>query len=313
MALQFDSDGWLIPGSDPSIVVRTNVRTQKKYPGFSKLVGGRPVGIVWHWTGGGYGDGKAPWLRDYMLEEVVDPTRKASWNFFLDRNGVLNQHASIYEGTWHVGMPGIVYRPVAGQAVPVPITDVNRALLGIEMENAGILLPQGGNWYAWPYGAGGSTCTGVSACSEAESFKNVVGGKVTFGDKYKLTPNRVTVWSNGTAYDTYTTSQVRVARELTRALKGALGWEVPEQVHYSHEQFIPKQKKDPGALWMDSILPDIERDVFGRAVGESGKAKYVFFALVGGAALYLGWRYRQGTLNIPQLRRPVSISPQLAR
>lgn len=312
MALQFDKNGWLIPGSDSSIAVNTSIRTQKK-TNILRLVGGRPVGIVWHWTGGNYGDGRQPWLRDWVLEAVVDPERKASWHFFIDRYGKLHQHASIYEGTWHVGMPGPVYVPGGGQPIPVPVLNVNQALLGVEMENAGILLKQNGNWYAWPYGPGGTTCTNKAACSESESFKNVAGGRVQFGERYKLSPARVVQWKDGVAYDAWTAAQIYSARELTRALKNALGWQLPEQVHYSHEQFIPWQKKDPGALWMDSVLPGIERNVFGRAAWQSNfLGKLLLVAAVGGAGYYL-WRKKQrGELRLPDIRWPWQRAPAAA-
>lgn len=310
MPLKFDAQGWLIPGSDPTITVDKSVVTGKTYDSYSKLVGGKPVGIVWHWTGGSadFKDGPdpaknkmgmAPWLKDYMVKEVVDPTRKASWNFFLDRHGTLFQHASIYKPTWTHGGYSRVFVPVSGDTgVMSPPLDPNRALLGIEMENAGRLLKQGDNWYRWPYfKQANETCTGRAMCGEKEAEANALSGKAKFQDTYIVNPKRAITMPNGKTFDAYTQAQIKTATELAKALKDALGWTSPKQLHYSHQQFAPKQKIDPGDLWMDGILPQMEVNVFGRRAGGSGVAVDSTAVVLGLAALggtYWYWKRRQG-------------------
>lgn len=316
MPLKFDAQGWLIPGSDPNIKVDKSVVTGKTYDSFSPLVGGKAVGIVWHWTGGSadYKNekdpatarmGMAPWLKDYMLKEIVDPERKASWNFFLDRHGVLYQHASIHKPTWTTaGNTLPVYVPgkiIAGKEVgaEVPV-HVNKALLGIEMENAGRLLKQGNNWYRWPYyKQANESCTGKSMCGEKEAEANALSGKTKFEDAYIVNPKRAITMPNGKTFDAYTQAQIKVATELARALKDALGWTSPRQIHYSHQQFVPKSKIDPGDLWMDGILPQMEVNVFGRRAGSEigvGIGSVGALAALGlvGVGYYLWKRQQQG-------------------
>jgi hypothetical protein len=309
MPLKFDAQGWLIPGSDPSIKVDKSVVTGKTYDTFSPLVGGKAAGIVWHWTGGSadFKDGSdpaknrmgmAPWLKDYMLKEVVDPGRSASWNFFLDRHGTLFQHASIYKPTWTTcGNTLPVYKPVTeNTGVMVPV-HVNRALLGIEMENAGRLLKQGDNWYRWPYyKQANESCTGKSMCGEKEAEYNALSGKAKFEDAYRINPKRAITMPNGKTFDAYTQAQIKAATELARALKEALGWVSPKQIHYSHQQFVPKQKIDPGDLWMDGILPQMEVNVFGRRAsgGTSIDPTAVVLGLAALGGTYWYWKRRQG-------------------
>lgn len=278
MPLKFDSQGWLIPGSDPNIKVNTSIRTAKTYDSFTPLVGGKAAGIVWHWTANGEnysGDdrcGKSPntCITDYMLKEVVDPTRKASWNFFLNRRGELWQHASIYTPTWTTtGSWRPVYKPVTENTGIMVTAHVNRALLAIEMENGGIVLPQVNKetkqeeWFVWPYASSINKCSGGSQCGEVEAEKAARTGSVTFEQRTKIDPKRVTKMG-GKAYDTWTSAQIRTATELAKALKQQLNWVSPKQIHYSHEQFVPTTKRDPGALWMDGVLPQMEVNVFGR-------------------------------------------------
>lgn len=303
MPLKFDSDGWLIPGSDPKIDLNIQHRTSKLMP-LTKLVGSKAVGIVWHWTGGGYGDGKARALENWTVDAAVNPERKASWHFYITKNGKLYQHAPLTKGTWHAGAPpgNKVFIPVKGDVgTMVPLPNVNTALLGVEMENAGILksqkLPDGKTaWYAWPYGANLNTCTGTAQCSEVDALRGVKNG-AKFGEKYRVADNRVIQLPSGKAYDAYTQAQIATATELARALKEALGWVSPKQLHYSHEQFLPTQKLDPGDVWMQGILPQIEVNVFGRRAdgGVSVDATAVVGALAAtGLAYYLWKKYKSG-------------------
>lgn len=302
MALKFDSNGWLIPGSDPKIDVNIEHRTSKTMPLNKTLLGGKPVGIIWHWTGGGFGDGKARFLEEWTVGAAVKPEPAASWHFYITKNGKLYQHAPLTIGTWHAGAPpgNKVFIPVKGDVgTMVPLPNINTALLGVEMENAGILksqkLADGKTaWYAWPYGPNLNTCTGKAQCSEVDALRGVKNG-ARFGEKYRVTDNRVIQLPNGKAYDAYTQAQIKTATELSRALKEALGWVSPKQLHYSHEQFLPTQKLDPGDVWMEGILPQIEVNVFGRRADGRGVSIDATAVVLGLAALggaYWYWRRR---------------------
>jgi hypothetical protein len=259
MPLRFDSDGWLVSGSDPNIRVNTDIRTRKGYSQFA-TPDGRPDGIVWHWTGGSANtsetnkDGLASYLRDYMLGEVANPDRSASWNFYLDKFGTLYQHASIFKPTWTTGAPRCEYwNPRTGK-IERSTDQINKMLLGIEMENAGSLKKVGDKFYRWPFKEDGS-----------------------YSEKYRVNADRAVLGPNGTYYDAWTPAQISAAAALSAALVSALRWQDPRQLHYSHEQFSPcgggaKGKIDPGSLWMDGVLPEIEAQIFGSKAGKTSTA-----------------------------------------
>jgi hypothetical protein len=272
MPLRFDKDGWLVPSS--GVRVDTNVRTSKGYQQFS-TPDGRPAGIVWHWTGGSANtseanrDGLAPWLANYMVQEVVNPDRAASWNFYLDRNGRLWQHASIYMPTWTTtGSLCAYWNPETGK-VEKSKASINRLLLGIEMENAGELIFKNGRWTRWPFGV--------------DDWVNE--------DRAVLAPN-------GKYYDRWTDAQIRAAKELSIALKAALGWQDARHLHYSHEQFAKcgggaRGKIDPGSLWMDSVLPQIEAEIFGEKAGRTtgSTTPIIIASALGAAVIIIGAAY----------------------
>jgi len=278
MALKFDSSGWLIPGTHDGIQVNTDYRTEKGYKsGYSAIVGGKPVGMVWHWANAPKGDGRSENLRKYMLQEVVNPAREASWHFFIDRYGKLYQHAPLTLPTWHVGNYGEMFVPFKigkyAAGTYVPVGDINKASIGVEMENAGIFVSRKVKnakgeledvFYGWPYAAHGNLCSNTAMCNEVDALNMVRAGTLTPAAPYAVVPSRVEFSSKGVPYDKYLPEQIKTARELARALKDHFGWTDPRQIHYSHEQYVPKQKLDPGPLWMEKILPEIEIDLFGR-------------------------------------------------
>lgn len=330
MALKFDSNGWLIPNSDSSLKVNTQVRTAKTGNWVGAL-GGKPAGVVWHWTGGRSGDaaGSKDWLRDWLVKEVVNPERSASWHFMIGRDGSIYQHAPITVSTWHAGCnpansncnpTGQMYAYPSKLVPPIPIPlsvagrryDANSFFIGVELENAGIALQQGNKWYVWPYAAQLMNCSGKNACSEVGALAK--SGEVKFEEPYEISPGRV-VTVRGVSYDANTQSQVRAATELTRALKEALGWWSPRQVAYGHSQFIDS-KLDPGAFWMNNVVPDIQRKVFGSTGGafSPGVAWALGLTTLAAAGGGFWWWKRKGR-SLPQFiqsRPAVKAQPQLA-
>jgi hypothetical protein len=255
VSLRFDQNGWLVAGSDPSVPVDTSIVTRKGYSQFA-TADGRPEGIVWHWTSGSSNtsssnrDGLGTSLRDYMLKEVVDPDRKASWNFYLDKFGRIYQHASVLMPTWTTGAPRCAYWNPQTNKIERSKSDINRHLLGIEMENAGGLRFINGKAYRWP----------VYKKGTKELDPNSV-----------VNSDRAVLASNGKHYDAWTPAQIQSAQALIIALRDFFGWNDPRYFHYSHEQFAQcgggaKGKTDPGWLWMEDILPQLEQNALGAKV-----------------------------------------------
>lgn len=333
MALKFDSDGWLIPGVHDGIQVNTEHRTQKGYKsGYSQIVGGKPIGVVWHWANAPKGDGRSENLRKYMLQEVVNPEREASWHFFIDRYGRLYQHASLTMPTWHVGNYGEMFVPFKvgkyAAGTYVPVGDINKATIGVELENAGILVTRKMKnaktgkdedvYYGWPYATHGNLCSTKAMCNEVDALNMVRAGTLVPTAGYAVTRDRVEFSSRGVPYDRYLPEQVKTARELARALKDHFKWTDPRQIHYSHEQYVPKQKLDPGPLWMDKVLPEIEIDLFGR---RADNKPFIRPLTVVGGVLLLGavgggyWWWNKKGRPLPQFirsRLPARLRPQLA-
>lgn len=296
MALKFGVDGWLLPGSDPNVKVDISHKTAKLAE-WAGVLNGKPAGMVWHWTGGtsGNADGTSPALRNWLMEEVANPDRKASWHFTIGRDGSLYQHAPLGKATWHAGCNpktnkcGTKFVYPKPPLPPFPTSSANSYFLGVEMENGGVALKQNGNWYVWPYAQALMNCSNTSMCSELASLNNPDTSKVKFDEKSRISPGRAVTMPNGTTYDAYTSAQVKTATELARALKEALGWWSPQQIHYGHYQFIDT-KLDPGDFWMDNILPNIEKEVFGETAGPVG-AGSAYGALAALAAIGAGYYF----------------------
>lgn len=282
--IPIDAQGWLVPGQyGPVKVVRHP--PIKKTTAFYPDLGGKPLGIVWHWAAGGYGTGRGNEVTNYMISESYSPEKK-SWHFFINRNGEIHQFAPIYVGTWTTGSGGSLFDRVGGLPVWKKYGDVNRATIGVELQNTGVLLPHNNEWYGWPYGLG------ASGMSEVQAREAAMAGKITFQSRYKVDPSRAVPWSDGNTYDRWTDLQIIAAQEMSRAIAGALGWTDPERIHYGHRTFY--SKRDPGLLWMDGVLPEIEKNIFGRSVGglaSSPAAPFMLLALAGAA--FAIWKFRR--------------------
>jgi hypothetical protein len=286
MAIPIDAQGWLVPGQYGSVKVI-------RHPPISKIsalasdLNGKPLGIVWHWTAGGYGSGTGTESTNYFISESYNAAKKASWHFLINRRGEIHQFAPIYVGTWTTGSGGSLFDRVAGIPTSRKFSDVNRATIGVELENAGVLLPYQGAWYAWPYGIG------AEGLSELQAREAAAAGKVAFKSAYKVDASRAVPWGDGNTYDRWPDLQILAAQEMSRAVAGALGWTDPERIHYGHRTFY--SKRDPGLLWMDGVLPQIEKNIFGRAAGgiASSPNTPLFLLALAGAGFLAFWKYRR--------------------
>jgi hypothetical protein len=286
MAIPIDAEGWLLPGQYGNIRVVRQPRTPKTSTYFDFL-GGKPLGIVWHWAAGGYGTGNDRGVLNYMIAESQNTARKASWHFFITKSGEIHQFAPVSVATWTTGDAGKLYDP----SVPSEVRDtgnVNRATVGVEMENAGVLLKApNGELYAWPYGIG------AEGLSEDQTRQKAAAGGISFKSAYRVDPSRGFMWTDGNIYDRWPPAQVEAAQEMARSVASWAGWRDPRHIHYGHRTFNPK--RDPGLLWMDGSLPPIERSIFGSSVtgsapgGSGGLPKEVLIgvgiAAVGAAVL----------------------------
>jgi len=276
MAIPVDAQGWLVPGTNGRIKVIRHPQTPKTSSLFSFL-NGKPLGIVWHWAAGGYGSGLSNDVTNYMISESANEGRKASWHFFVNKRGEIHQFAPLSLGTWTTGDAGKLYDP----SVPSQVRDtgnVNRATVGVEMENAGVLLkaPNGG-WYAWPYGVG------AEGLSEDQARQKAAEGGISFKSGYRVDDSRAQAWRDGNTYDGWPDAQVEAAREMARSVAQWAGWQDPRHIHYGHRTFNPK--RDPGLIWMDGVLPQIEQSIFGRKGSGSGGSGVAVLGLIAGFGL----------------------------
>jgi hypothetical protein len=235
--MHIDQKGWL--QSEPGDPVVLHVPTERT----TKLVGGKPLGLAWHWTAdavneGGYGDSVA--LAKSIAKRPAPGEASASWNALVDRTGAIVQSASFLSGTWHVGRPGIV----ADQH----FANVNAATIGIELENAGRLTKVGNDWVGWPfYKAGIVDGQRVRAPRFGVDPRFVVAKTrmVTYPD---TTFQHVT-WKAG-SFDAYTNEQEVSAQAIVTALAAFFGWKA-DAFRYGHALFVPPSyKEDPGPGWL---------------------------------------------------------------
>jgi hypothetical protein len=277
------SDGWLVPGTYGPVRVVRHEQTPKTMTLLPEMKN-RPIGLVWHWAAGGYGTGLNNNVTNYMIDVSYNADRKASWHFFVNKRGEIHQFAPLTLGTWTTGTPGKLWDRVAGVPVYKSVSNVNRATIGVEMENAGVLLPSGDKWYAWPYGIG------AEGMSEAQAREAAAAGRISFQSQYAVDTDRAQRWADGNVYDRWPPEQVFAAQEMVRAISAYLGWEDPERINYGHRTF--HAKRDPGLLWMDKELPVIQRNIFGkRGGGVASSPNTPLFLLTLAGAGFVIWKY----------------------
>lgn len=221
--MRVDGD-WLEAGPGEEVSRVPTVRTGASAPG-------APLALVWHWTAGlggpEYGRRLAESIREYRRR--VD--RPASWHLLVDRAGRVFQSAPFSAATWHVGRPGTV----AGKR----FANINRATVGVELENAGRLLAHEGRFYAWPY------------------YSNPGAARAKRLVDPRLEVPRIRVAAHGDSwYEGFTAAQELAAAAVVRALAERYDWP-RERFTLGHRDFDSPRKEDPGPLWADVVLPRV--------------------------------------------------------
>lgn len=187
----------------------------------------KPLGVVWHWTGG---VGHTPKFATNLAESIRTynrvKDRPASWHFLVARDGRILQSVPVTMGAWHVGRPGRIGGKMFG--------NINRATVGIELENAGLVKDMGGaHFEAWP-----------------------------FDGTAKLPDTRLLAEAAGALYDDFPEEQVAAAQRLLTELVLWAKWD-RSVCSYGHRDFDPERKIDPGPVWAEKHLPRILDGVFG--------------------------------------------------
>lgn len=183
-----------------------------------------PLGVCWHYSNPVWSSlSSAKEVCELLLKEEAS----ASWHGMISKAGTFYQCISFNKGSWHVGKPGII----KGHKVE----NVNRYLLGIEVENEGHLRKIDGSFYSWPWKKDDSLKSEGVLINEGE-FKN-----------HYFAP--------------FTDQQISCAKALISALKEEYKFE-REDFMYQHHQFDPDRKDDVGPLWMDQILPKLLDEIY---------------------------------------------------
>ncbi len=225
--MRVDQAGWLLEDAEgfPAIVKVPSCRTVT----FDGSTGNRPLGLVWHWTGGTHTSQVfARALADEIRSFDQMKDRPASFHALIGKDGTIYQTIPFNTGSWHVGRPG----RIDGRL----FANINRATIGIELLNAGKLQKVGDAFYADPF---------------------------TVGAAYLVTADRA-VAVGDEWYDGFPDPQEQAASRLLQALIIRFAWD-RSVCRYSHADFDYPRKIDPGPLFRGTILPRILDRCFGTA------------------------------------------------
>lgn len=180
-----------------------------------------PAGVVLHTTD----DPPGPRYLENLCKRIQDfpigLAHQASFHLGLGRFGAIYQTAPMTLGTWHCRGQG----RVAGKW-----RWVNRSTVGIEIEAAGRLKLVDGQWRAYDW-------TDPKRVVDAETVEKVPG------DGY---------------FQRHTPEQEDMLVAIWRAGAARFGW-TRDVVAYSHKQFDPKRREDPGPLVMRRVPALLER------------------------------------------------------
>lgn len=214
------SKGWLDKQDNVEAVLKDGLPTKHFY----SLNVPSPLGVCWHYSNPTWsGQTSSKGVCELLFRDVAN----ASWHAMISKEGICYQCISFERGSWHVGKPGII----RGQSVE----NVNRYLIGIELENEGRLKEIDGEFYSWPWKKEDALKSEGKLITEGE-FKNC-------------------------HFAPFTEKQISCARELILALKEeySLG---REDFLYHHHQFDPENRDDAGPIWMEEILPSLLDEIF---------------------------------------------------
>lgn len=234
--MNVDKNGWLTVNEEgfPAVVITPSVRnTGLEVP--------KPVGIVWHWTGGRGGfPNFAPALVNEIRTYTRGKDRAASWHVLVAKDGRLFQSISFEHGSWHVGKPGRIGSRLT--------TNINKCTVGVELENAGRLEKIDGKFYCWPFWIN----------------PDLAPSQRKPDPKLEVAPDRA-VLHDGVWFDDFPAAQEQAAGRLLQALVGWAGWK-RDVCSYGHCDFDPTRREDPGLLWTEIILPRVLNRTFGAIV-----------------------------------------------
>ena len=224
--MRVDDKGWLVAEvGDPPLVIVPSVRA-------TKLGMKKPKALIWHWSGTVTETPQelSERIQTYTAEKDV----ARSWHVLVGKDGTVYQSVSLHMAAWHThrsGILGVNY-----------YQNINKATLGLILENAGRLRRVNDQWHIQP----------AWQRRKKKPTKDVLSPVVE--------NERVTVHGT-TAYDTYTSQQEASAEVILRAIIDHYGI-LRKYCTVSHSSLDYPRHEDPGPLWMDVVLPRILGRVF---------------------------------------------------
>lgn len=189
----------------------------------SPHVGGNiePRFLIIHYTGGSSSAGAISWFRD--------PASKVSAHLVIARDGTITQMAPFNREAWH-----------AGQSRWGNLSGLNRYSIGIELDNAGLLIRSGGKW--------------VSPLTRRSYPDREVTVATHKNDPPGATPS---------GWHAYTPAQIEATLECGMAL--VKHYELADVL--GHDDIAPGRKRDPGP---DFPLESVRARLLGRADDHAG-------------------------------------------
>jgi len=218
--IRVDDNGWIAQDGGEPPEVRF-VPTARTYHDVEAL------GLVWHTTDTPTGVSGAE-LADRIVKMPEPGQRSASWNFLIDRFGVLHVSAPVTRGTWHVKGGG----RIGGRFVD----SINHSSISVELENGGRLKLINGKCYCDPF---------------EES------------PKYLVENRGIPSYTKGGLFEGFTVPQCATAEALVRALAAFFPSWGREGFEHGHVDYNPQTREDPGPIWRENLLPAILDRVFG--------------------------------------------------
>ena len=234
--MKIDTQGWLVAeAGDPQVLKFPSSRSVA----YDTATGNKPKGIVWHWTTGRCITEKHAPALAASIQAYNQGDRPASWHVLIAKDGRLLQSVPFERGSWHVGRPGTIDGRL--------YANINRATVGVELENSGKLMKLDGTYYCWPFWVDPDA---------PDTLKKP-------DSNYSINPARA-VAKGGDFYDEFPAAQVASAQLLLKALIIKFKW-ARGVCSYGHMDFDAPRKIDPGPAWKEDKLPPMLDALYGAA------------------------------------------------